>query len=126
MTLSLMEWIKISMRIALRGDVWSVDLNPTIGREQAGKRPALIVSADGFNKSQAELIVVLLITSRKKNIPLHVEVTPPEGGLNIISYIKCEDICSISKERLTEYMGTVSSEVMNRVQKILRLLLVIT
>jgi len=98
------------MRTPLRGDVWLIDLNPTKGREQSGKRPALIISADGFNKSQAELVIVLPISSKKKNIPLHVEIFPPEGGLNMPSYIKCEDIRSISKERLDEFLGTVSIE----------------
>ena len=40
-----------------RGDVWLIDLNPTRGREQAGRRPALIVSVDEFNSGYAGLVV---------------------------------------------------------------------
>lgn len=113
------------MRNPFRGDIWLIDLNPAKGREQTGKRPALIISADGFNKSAAELVVVLPITSKKKNIPLHVEVIPPDGGLNITSYIKCEDIRSVSKERLADFLGTISTDVMRKVEKNLKLLLVL-
>lgn len=52
----------------LRGEVWLATLDPTVGREQAGTRPALIVSDDLFNQSHAELVVVLPITSKSKNV----------------------------------------------------------
>ena len=55
-----------------------MDLDPT--REQAGKRPALVISTNGFNKSRADLVVVVPITSKDKGIPWHVPLQPPEGG----------------------------------------------
>lgn len=64
-----------------RGEVWTANFSPTIGREQAGLRPCLIVSADGLNHSRAEIVIVAPITSKAKNIPSHVEITAPEGGL---------------------------------------------
>ena len=66
-----------------RGDVWLVDLNPIRGREQAGSRPALIVSVDPFNQGAAELVIACPITSRSKDIPTHVQVNPPEAGLTL-------------------------------------------
>ncbi|HEX6984706.1 MAG TPA: type II toxin-antitoxin system PemK/MazF family toxin, partial [Planctomycetaceae bacterium] len=69
-----------------RGEAWLVDLDPTKGREQAGKRPALVVSADGFNGSPAGLVIVLPITSKDKRIRSHVPVDPPEGGLRQRSF----------------------------------------
>jgi len=42
-----------------RGDIWDLDLNPIKGREQAGRRPALIVSVDPFNRGPADLIVAV-------------------------------------------------------------------
>ena len=64
-----------------RGEVWLVDLNPVKGHEQAGRRPALVISVDIFNQGAAELAVVLPITAQNKHIPLHVPLEPPEGGL---------------------------------------------
>ncbi len=63
-----------------RGEVWLAELGQTRGREQAGTRPALIVSVDGFNQSGAELVVVVPLTSRLKRIRTHVEVLPPRVG----------------------------------------------
>lgn len=83
-----------------RGEVWYVDLNPTRGHEQSGTRPCLIISDDGFNHGLSGLVIVLPITSKRKNIPSNIEIKPPEGGLTMTSYIKCEDIRSISIERL--------------------------
>jgi mRNA interferase MazF len=107
----------------LRGEVWNVNLNPTRGREQSGSRPALVVSHNRFNESVAGLVVVVPITSTERGIPLHVPITPPEGGLKDISYAKCEDVRSVSKERLTKRMGSVSRPTMETVEDRLRILL---
>ena len=107
----------------LRGEIWLVDLNPTRGREQAGKRPALVVSTNAFNKGPADLVVVLPITSKAKGIPLHIPVTPPEGGVKAKRFVKCEDIRSVSKERLTKRWGAVSLASMREVEDRIRILL---
>ena len=106
-----------------RGDVWSINLDPTVGREQAGVRPALVISVDKFNHGPAGLVIVLPITSKNKNQPIHVPVKPPEGGLTMISFIKCDDIRSVSKQRLKEFYGTVSAQTMADVEKRIRILL---
>jgi len=106
-----------------RGEIWTVDLSPTRGREQSGMRPALVLSADTFNAGPAELVVVLPLTTKVKGIPFHVEIHPPEGGVSQPSYIKCEDIRSISKERLKDRWGAVRNETLSQVEDRLRILL---
>src|SRR4051812_30760725 len=64
-----------------RGDVVMVNLDPTVGHEQGGQRPALVVSDDSLNRSPAGVVIVAPITGTDRNIPAHVRVTPPEGGL---------------------------------------------
>ena len=88
-----------------RGEVWMANLDLTLGREQAGTRPVLVLSVDVFNHGPAELVNVLPLTSKNKNIPLHVPVEAPEGGLSVTSYVKCEDIRSISTARLIQKRG---------------------
>ena len=107
----------------LRGEVWLVDLNPTRGHEQAGKRPGLIVSVDLFNQGPAGLVAILPISTKAKGIPFHVEINISEGGLTKRSFIKCEDIRSIAKERLLKNVGRVSEETMKAVEDRLRILL---
>lgn len=106
-----------------RGEIWLVDLNPSKGHEQAGKRPCLIISVDLFNQGAAGLVVVLPITSKEKGIPFHVEIAPNNGGLKVKSFIKCEDVRSISVERLDKCWGTVSSDILIAVEDRLRILM---
>ncbi|MBH8577630.1 type II toxin-antitoxin system PemK/MazF family toxin [Nostocaceae cyanobacterium CENA369] len=106
-----------------RGEVWLVDLNPVRGHEQAGKRPCLVISVDLFNQSASGLVVVLPITSKEKGIPFHVELNPPEGGLKVRSFVKCEDVRSISVERLEKLWGTVSPEIMVAVEDRIKILM---
>ena len=106
-----------------RGEVWWVDLNPTRSREPFGRRPALVVSVDLFNQGSAELIVILPITSKSKGIPFHVPLESSEAGLNKPSFIKCEDIRSVSKDRLSRRLGKIFEGTMAAVDDRLRILL---
>ncbi len=106
-----------------RGEIWLADLNPTRGREQAGRRPVLVFSVDEFNQGPAELVVVLPITSTIRPIPLHVIVQPQEGGLKVQSRILTDAIRSVSKERLAERWGQVSPATMTAVEDRVRTLL---
>ncbi|WP_286975079.1 type II toxin-antitoxin system PemK/MazF family toxin [Acetomicrobium sp. UBA5826] len=106
-----------------RGEIWLVDLNPVRGHEQAGRRPALVVSVDSFNHGPAGLVIVIPITTKDKGIPLHVGVFPPEGGLSDQSFIKCEDVRSVAKERLVRCLGRVEEGTLAEVEDRLRILL---
>ena len=106
-----------------RGDVWLGGLDPVTGHEQAGKRPLLVISDDLFNSGRSGLVIVLPLTTVFKNIPYHVPIDPPEGGLRIQSFIKCEDVRSISRGRLETFWGAVSDGTLAAVDVRLRLLL---
>jgi mRNA interferase MazF len=106
-----------------RGEVWLAELNPTKGREQAGRRPVLVASVAEFNRSGADLVVAIPITSQLRSIPWHVQVAPPEGGLKVSSAIMCEALRSVSKGRLERRWGVVSSATMLEVEDRLRILL---
>ena len=106
-----------------RAEVWLVNLDPSRGHEQAGRRPGLVVSVDLFNHGPAGLVVMLPISTVAKGIPFHVEVNPPEGGLKQKSFVRCEDVRSIAKERLLRRYGTVSTHTMGAIEDRLRILL---
>ena len=106
-----------------RGEIWLADLNPARGHEQADQRPCLVISVDLFNQGPAGLCVALPLTSKNKGVLWHVPVAAGESGLKLESYIKCEDIRSISLERLARRLGIVSSSVLSAVEyRISRLL----
>ena len=106
-----------------RGEIWLADLNPVRGHEQAGTRPCLVVSVDLFNQSPAGLVIVLPVSTRGKGIRSHVCIDQPEAGIKETSYIKCEDVRSISTERLINRWGAVSSATMATVEDHLRILI---
>lgn len=112
------------MRTIRRGEVWLADLNPTRGREQTGQRPVLVVSANLFNQSGAGLVIVVPFTTRKRGIPTHIEVSPPDGGLREPSFAMCEQVRTIAMDRLAPHpFGSVSPPVLQLVEDRLRLLL---
>ena len=111
------------MRQPSRGHVWRANLSPTKGHETRGTRPCLIITVDQFNHGPADLVVILPITTREKGIPLHVPVDPPEGGLSERSFIKCEEVHCISKERLVEYIGDMAASTLEEVSDYVRILL---
>lgn len=106
-----------------RGEVWLVDLNPTRGHEQTGTRPGLVLSVDLFNHGPAGLVAMLPISTVARGIPFHVEMNPPEGGLKQKSFVKCEDVRSVAKDRLLRRYGTVSPRTMAAVEDRVRILL---
>jgi mRNA interferase MazF len=106
-----------------RGEVWLVDFGDPIGREQAGRRPALVVSDNDLNDGPAGLVIVAPITSVRRGLPSHIEVDDARSGLDEISYVKCEDVKSVSDRRLVARLGTVPVETMFQVERALRWLL---
>jgi mRNA interferase MazF len=64
------------MPLPCRGEIWLVNLNPTLGPEQAGIRPAMIISVDTFNQGPADLVVVLPLTTIDKRVPFACQGQP--------------------------------------------------
>ena len=94
----------------LQAEIWLFDPDPVKGREIGKKvRPALIVSCNLLNKGPSGLVIVVPITSKDKKIPSHIRIEPSQGGVKLPSFAMCEQIRSISKNRLIKKLGRVSS-----------------
>ncbi len=109
----------------VRGEIWWVDFDPVRGREQAGRRPALIASATTFNRGPRELVWVIPLTRTERRYRFHIRVPPDESGLRAMSYIMCEQLRSVSIDRLLDDQpaGQVSRATMKEVSDTLRMLL---
>jgi mRNA interferase MazF len=105
------------------GDIWFCDLDPTVGHEQAGQRPILVISPDKFNQSPLKLVLVLPITTNLRPLPSRVPMLPPEGGLTRPSIILCEALRSVSQQRLQHRLGTAAPATLQAVQDRLRILM---
>jgi mRNA interferase MazF len=99
-----------------RGDFMSLTFNPQSGHEQMGRRPALVVSQDLFNKSTG-LCIVCPITSTRRNFPFHVSI--PDGQ-EITGIVMVEQVKSIDfRSRKAKRIGKAPEEVIQEVLSIL-------
>ena len=106
-----------------RGEVWLADLEPVRGHEQGGIRPVLVVSVDEFNLGPGRLIYAIPLTTRDRQLPAHIAIQPPEGGLRQTSYARTDAMRSISQERLRQRWGALSRQTMAPIEDWLRTLL---
>ena len=97
-----------------RSEIYYADLNPVKGSEQGGIRPVLIIQNDKGNKHSPTTIVAA-ITSKldKHRLPTHVGVKM--DGLPLNSLVLLEQICTMDKSRILEYVGILDDETMAQV-----------
>ena len=102
-----------------RGGVfWLNDYNNPKGSEQSGSRPALIVSNDR-NNTYSPVVTIVPITSKvKTTLPTHVTIAAIDGSAEP-NIILCEQITTVSKNRLSTFKGILSSDVLTKVEKAL-------
>jgi mRNA interferase MazF len=108
---------------ARRGEIWLVDFGDPVGTEQAGRRPAVVVSADRLNSSRAGVVIVVPCTTTRRGLPTHVEIEPDRSGLDAVSCAKCEDVKSVSDHRLINQLGAADDEALFAIARALRFLL---
>src|SRR5262245_55354253 len=107
-----------------RGDVVLCDLNPVVGSEQAGIRPAVIVQSDRANAASPHTVIVPFTTKiRRALLPSHAFFPAGTGGLNQDSVALCEQIRVIDKRRITRVLGHLDDPHMEEVAKALRTIL---
>ncbi len=83
----------------------------------------MVVSADRLNESGADVVIVVPCTTTPRGLPSHVEIEPGESGLDEVSYAKCEDVKSVSEQRLIARLGVVHDEALFTIARALRFLL---
>ncbi len=106
-----------------RGEIWQVDLNPTVGRETNKVRHALVLSVNALNHGPAELVIVAPVSTVDKRIPTHVRIPAGEGGQTEIGFIKCEEVKSVSTARFLRKRGTAHPATVERAVGIIKVLL---
>ena len=105
-----------NMKEIKRGEIYAVDFGTGFGSEQGGIRPSLILQNDIGNKHSPTTIVAA-ITSRKTkaNLPTHVKIMAK--GLKTESTVLLEQIRTIDKARLGEYIGRLDSKTLAAVDR---------
>ena len=98
----------------LRGEIRWADLNPVRGREQAGRRPVLVLSHDVFNERSGTVIAVAL-TSQEPRAGFPLTLESKASGLTKRSWIKISQIRTLSVDRVSQRIARASDGEMARV-----------
>ncbi|RAN79118.1 growth inhibitor PemK [Bacillus sp. SRB_336] len=103
-----------------RGMVAWAELDPVRGREQAGRRPALIIASDLYLEQADTLAIIVPATTNDRGWPNHVLLRGPNLVLAQPTYAMTEQPRVVARERLFEVAGTVDAATMREVDSWLR------
>ena len=105
-----------------RGDIFYADLSPVVGSEQGGIRPVLIIQNDVGNR-HSPTVICAAITSKmnKAKLPTHIEVDATKYHLVKNSVVLLEQIRTIDKQRLKDFICHVDKNLMNLVDEALKI-----
>ena len=103
------------MRI-YKGDIFYADLTPVVGCEQGSSRPVLIIQNDIGNRYSPTVIVAAITSRTEKNpLPTHIQLCSQQYGLRQNSLVLLEQVRTIVRSRLREYIGHLSQPQMQQV-----------
>ena len=97
------------------GDIVWIQLSPTVGREQAGHRPALVVSPMRFNQ-RSRLMLCVPMTSRTKGYPFEVPIAADRPGVALVDQARCVDFDG----RGATKKSTATADELEQVRELLR------
>ena len=102
--------------VPAKGDVVAVSLDPQAGHEQKGRRPALVISNDLFNR-RTGLAIVCPITNTRRNIPFHVAL-PEETS--VTGFVMVEQVKSLNfRASRIKFIEKVPGPILNEALSIL-------
>ena len=105
-----------------RGDIYWPDWNPARGSEQAGRRPGVIVSNKLGNRFSGVVIVAALTTRvPRRAYPFQVRMTGTQSGLPRDSTVRCDQLITVSKDRLERCVRTLPPKATARVDAALKI-----
>ena len=105
-----------------RGDIYYADLSPVVGSEQGGIRPVLIIQNNVGNR-HSPTVICAAVTSKmnKAKLPTHIEISTRDYDIVKNSVILLEQIRTIDKQRLREYVCHIDGGMMRKVDQAIRI-----
>jgi mRNA interferase MazF len=112
-------------RIVRPGQLWLVDLGTPIGSEQAGRRPAVVVGSELHCSFPIEMALVAPCTSVDRGLPHHVAIDWQAAGLERPTWVRTEDVRSVSERRIVRDnpLGQLNRADLLQVRRFIRLML---
>ncbi len=105
-----------------RGEIYLLRIDPTEGSEQAGTRPAVVVSRTSLNRASPVVVVCPLTEAMRVpyRYPCDVEVRAPEGGLKNDSVVLTGQVRAVAKHRLLKRLGELSPDTLRQIERALK------
>ena len=116
--ISNLEYRSVKKLVIRRGDIYYADLSPVVGSEQGGIRPVLVIQNNMGNR-HSPTVICAAITSKlnKAKLPTHIEISTRDYKIVKNSVILLEQIRTIDKQRLREYVCHIDPAMMKRVDE---------
>lgn len=106
----------MAARVPRQGDLVGLDFDPQSGHEQRGRRPALVVSKEAFNKATG-MAICCPVTNTNRGVPFHV---PLAGRTSLTGFVMCEQVKSLDfRSRGLKLIERAPQEVLEDVLAIL-------
>ncbi|MGH3630715.1 MAG: type II toxin-antitoxin system PemK/MazF family toxin [Sciscionella sp.] len=105
------------------GEIYWANPDPGVGSEQAGRRPVLIVSSNDAIDAIATLVTTIPLTTRERDWAAHVSITGEQTGLVERSWALCEQVRTISTQRIAGRLGVVDAATLRNITNVFRYLL---
>lgn len=95
----------------MRGQIWYISKGKNYMEKKGGGRPAIIVSTDESNHGDRVMVVYLTTheSEREDKVPIMVKSTQ--------SYAICDNINTVFKDQLSDYVGTIDQEDMKQIEE---------
>ena len=102
-----------------RGDVYYADLSPVVGSEQGGVRPVVVVQNDKGNR-YSKTIIVAPISKKMSKPPIPTHVIFSDDSLSYVSMILCEQLRTIDRKRLGQWICTLDEKTLEKINRAIR------
>ncbi len=102
-----------------RGDVYYADLSPVVGSEQGGVRPVVVVQNDKGNK-YSKTVIIAPISKKMSKPPIPTHVVFSDSSLSYVSMILCEQLRTIDKKRLGQWICTLDDRTIDKINQAIR------
>ncbi len=103
-----------------RGDVYYADLSPVVGSEQGGMRPVVIIQNDKGHR-YSKTVIVAPVSTRMSKPPIPTHVIFSDDALHYVSMILCEQVRTIDKKRLGQWLCHLSGETLEKVDQAIKI-----
>ena len=104
-----------------RGDLYWVNLDPTVGSESQKTRPAVVISNNIQNKASSRVVVIPITSNSEKIYPFESEIVVKDKK----SKAMADQIRTIDKMRLSAYIGQCTKKEMNQLERAIKLVIAI-